>query len=188
MMAPVEKKSPDDQKAGDKSDEETIEKLVAPKSFIAGLTPIFVEYFKLKDAIGADNSEAAVAASSELTNSLKKVDTSAIDPKQKKRWIQFSNGLLAATTKIANNNNPIDQRRFFNSLSETAVKILMTFGQMTQTDLTILHCPKAFDGAGAYWIGQGDDRKNPFYKMKPENDQDPAECVEIVEKITPEKP
>ncbi|MCX5873211.1 MAG: efflux RND transporter periplasmic adaptor subunit [Deltaproteobacteria bacterium] len=188
MMAPAEKKSPDGQKADDKSDEETIEKVVAPKSFIAGLTPIFVEYIKLKDAIGVENSEAAIAASSELTNSLKKIDTSVIDPKQKKRWTQFSNGLLSTATKIANNKNPVDQRRFFNSLSETAVKILMTFGQMTETDLTIFHCPKAFDGAGAYWIGKGDDRKNPFYKIKPENDQEPVECAEIVEKITPEKP
>jgi Cu(I)/Ag(I) efflux system membrane fusion protein len=188
MMAPAEKKSPDDQKTDDKSDEETIEKLVAPKSFISGLTPIFVEYIKLKDAIGADNSEAAVAASSELINSIKKVDASALDLKQKKKWNQLSNGLLATTTKIANNKIPIDQRRFFNSLSETTVKILMTFGQMTPTDLTIFHCPKAFDGVGAYWIGQEDDRKNPFYKITSENDQEPVECAEIIEKISPENP
>jgi hypothetical protein len=59
---------------------------------------------------------------------------------------------------------------------------------MTETDLTIFHCPKAFDGAGAYWIGKGDDRENPFYKTKPEKDQEPGECAELVEKITPEKP
>jgi Cu(I)/Ag(I) efflux system membrane fusion protein len=188
MMAPAEKKFPNEQKTNDKSDEETIEKLVAPKSFISGLTPIFVEYIKLKDAIGADDSEAAVSASSELTNSIKKVDASVLDLEQKKKWTHLSNGLLATATKIANNKNPVDQRRFFNSLSETVVKILMTFGQMTQTDLTIFHCPKAFDGSGAYWIGQGDDRKNPFYKSKPEDDQEPDECAEIVEKITPDKP
>ncbi|MFH0960246.1 MAG: efflux RND transporter periplasmic adaptor subunit [Pseudomonadota bacterium] len=188
MMAPAEKKSPDDQKTDDKSDEDTIEKLVAPKSFIARLTPIFVEYIKLKNAIGTENSEAAVAASSELTNSIKKIDTSALDLKQKKKWNQLSNGLLSTTTKIANNKTPIDQRRFFNSLSETTVKILMTFGQMTQADLTIFHCPKAFDGSGAYWIGQADDRKNPFHKITPENDQEPDECAEIVEKIAPENP
>ena len=188
MMAPAEKKFPNDQKTDDKSDEETIEKLVAPKSFISGLTPIFVEYIKLKDAIGAENSEIAMVYSSELANSLKKVDASVLDLKQKKKWNQLSNGLLANATKIANNKNPVDQRRFFNSLSETVVKILMTFGQMTQTDLTIFHCPKAFDGSGAYWIGQGDDRKNPFYKSKPEDDQEPDECAEIVEKITPDKP
>ena len=188
MMAPAEKKFPNEQKTNDKSDEETIEKLVAPKSFISGLTPIFFEYIKLKDAIGADDSEVAVSASSELANSLKKVDASVLDLKQKKKWNQLSNGLLANATKIANNKNPVDQRRFFNSLSETVVKILMTFGQMTQTDLTIFHCPKAFDGSGAYWIGQGDDRKNPFYKSKPEDDQEPDECAEIVEKITPDKP
>ena len=188
MMAPAEKKFPNDQKTDDKSDEETIEKLVAPKSFISGLTPIFVEYIKLKDAIGAENSEIAMVYSSELANSLKKVDASVLDLKQKKKWNQLSNGLLANATKIANNKNPVDQRRFFNSLSETVVKILMTFGQMTQTDLTIFHCPKAFDGTGAYWIGQGDDRKNPFYKSKPEDDQEPDECAEIVEKITPDKP
>ncbi len=188
MMAPAEKKSPDDQVTDDKSDEETIEKLVAPKSFISGLTPIFFEYIKLKDTIGADNSEAAASASSELTNSIKKVDASGLELKQKKKWNQLSNALLAAATKIANYKTPIDQRRFFSSLSETVVKILMTFGQMTQTDLTIFHCPKAFDGSGAYWIGQGDDRKNPFYKITSENDQEPVECAEIIEKISPENP
>ncbi len=39
---------PSDKKPEEKSDEETVEKLIAPKGFIAGLTPVYTDYLKDK--------------------------------------------------------------------------------------------------------------------------------------------
>ena len=110
----------------------------------------------------------AISSGTELTKDVKNIDSSALDPKQKRTWNQLSNGVLAASAKVVSTRNPVDQRRFFNTLSETMVKTLMTFGQMTDSDLTVFYCSKAFDGEGAYWIGKAEDNKNPFYQTKSE--------------------
>ena len=64
----------------------------------------------------------------------------------------------------------------------------MTFGHMTDTDLTVFYCSKAFDGEGAYWIGKDVDNKNPVYETKSEANEKSDECAELIEKISPEKP
>ncbi len=130
----------------------------------------------------------AISSGTELTKHVKNIDSSALDPKQKRTWNQLSNGVLAASAKVVSTRNPVDQRRFFNTLSETMVKTLMTFGQMTDSDLTVFYCSKAFDGEGAYWIGKAEDNKNPFYQTKSETNGKSDECAELVEKISPEKP
>ena len=73
MMAPMEKMAsaenmpPLDQKAEEKSDEETIEKLTAPKSFITGLNPeIYTDYLKMKDAIKEKKTDAAILSGTDL--------------------------------------------------------------------------------------------------------------------------
>ena len=194
MMAPAEKMAsmgnepPSGKKPEEKSDEETVEKLIAPKGFVAGLTPVYTDYLKTKDAIREKDPDVAISSGTELIKDLKNIDSSALDPKQKRKWNQLSNGVLAASAKVVSNRNAVDQRRFFNTLSETMVKTLMTFGQMTDEDLTVFYCSKAFDGQGAYWIGKAGDNKNPVYQTKSETNEKSDECAELVEKISPEKP
>jgi Cu(I)/Ag(I) efflux system membrane fusion protein len=194
MMAPMEKmasaenRPPLDQKAEEKSDEETIEKLTAPKSFITGLNPVYTDYLKMKDAIKEKETDAAILSGTDLIKDLKNIDSSILDAKSKRKWNQLSNVILAAATKITSSTNPIDQRRFFNSLSEAAVKTLMTFGQMTDSDLSVFFCPKAFDGEGFYWIGKGTDNTNPVYETGAETEEKTTECADLVEKISPDKP
>jgi membrane fusion protein, copper/silver efflux system len=194
MMAPMDKMAsmgnepPSDKKPEEKSDEETVEKLTAPKSFITELTPVYTDYLKIKDAIREKDPDVVISSGTELTKNLKNMDSSALDPKQKRTWIKLSNGILAASAKVVSTRNPVDQRRFFNNLSETMVKTLMTFGQMTDADLAIFYCSKAFDGEGAYWIGEAEDDKNPYYQTKSETNGKSDECAELVEKISPEKP
>ncbi len=187
-MASVENKPPLDPNTEEKSGEETVEKLTAPKGFVAGLTQIYVDYLKLKDTIKEKNSESAISSGKELIEALKNIDSSILDSKSKRKWNQLSNGILAACAKITNARDPIDQRRFFNSLSEAAVKTLMTFGQMSDSDLTVYYCPKAFDGEGFYWIGKGTDKTNPVYETDSETNGKKSECAESVEKISPDKP
>ena len=64
----------------------------------------------------------------------------------------------------------------------------MTFGQMTDSDLTVFYCPKAFDGEGFYWIGKGTDNTNPVYETGAETEEKSTECADLVEKISPDKP
>ncbi|MGO8880370.1 MAG: efflux RND transporter periplasmic adaptor subunit [Desulfomonilaceae bacterium] len=194
MMAPMEKmasaenRPPLDQKAEEKSDEETIEKLTAPKSFITGLNPIYTDYLKMKDAIKEKETDAAILSGTDLIKDLKNIDSSILGAKSKRKWNQLSNVILAAATKITGTTSPIDQRRIFSSLSEAVVKTLMTFGQMTDSDLTVFYCPKAFDGEGFYWIGKGTDNTNPVYETRAETEEKTTECADLVEKISPDKP
>ncbi|MGA8831709.1 MAG: efflux RND transporter periplasmic adaptor subunit [Desulfomonilaceae bacterium] len=194
MMAPMEKMAsaenmpPLDQKAEEKSDEETIEKLTAPKSFITGLNPVYTDYLKMKDAIKEKKTDAAILSGTDLIKDLKNIDSSILDAKSKRKWNQLSNVILAATTKITGTTSPIDQRRTFSSLSEAVVKTLMTFGQMTDSDLSVFFCPKAFDGEGFYWIGKGTDKTNPVYETGAETEEKTTECADLVEKISPDKP
>ena len=194
MMAPMEKmasaenRPPLDQKAEEKSDEETIEKLTAPKSFITGLNPVYTDYLKMKDAIKEKKTDAAILSGTDLIKDLKNIDSSILDAKSKRKWNQLSNVILAAATKITGTTSPIDQRRIFSSLSEAVVKTLMTFGQMTDSDLSVFYCPKAFDGEGFYWIGKGTDNTNPVYETGAETEEKTTECADLVEKISPDKP
>ena len=194
MMAPMgniasaENKPPLDQKTEEKSGEETIEKLTAPKGFISGLNPVYNDYLKIKDAIKEKKPDAVILSGTDLIKDLKNLDSSLLDAKQKKKWNQLSNSILAAGAKITNARDPIDQRRFFNSLSEAAVKTLMTFGQMTDSDLTVFYCPKAFDGEGFYWIGKGTDDTNPVSETTAETEEKTTNCAELIEKISPDKP
>ena len=94
------------------------------------MTPVYTDYLKIKDAIRRKSPDAAVSSGTELTQDIKGIDSSALDPKQKRTWHEFSNSVLASTTKVVGTGDPDDQRRFFNFLSEAMVKTLMTFGQM----------------------------------------------------------
>ncbi|MGC8657437.1 MAG: efflux RND transporter periplasmic adaptor subunit [Desulfomonilaceae bacterium] len=190
MMSPLEgantaqNKNQTVQGPENKSDEETVEKLKVPSNFVKALTPLYSDYLDMKQAIMRKSSEDAISSGKQLIKHLNEIDSATMEKKPKKKWHELSNAILGAATKIIETSNPLDQRRFFSDLSESMVKTLMTFGQITGADLTIYFCQEAFDGQGFYWIGSDGDSKNPVYGAENKSD----ECAELIDKISPDKP
>src|SRR5258706_4591154 len=111
----------------------------------------YKNYLQLKDALVASNANAAKQAAGKLKTSL----TS----------LKGSKNAIADAAKITNANDLDKIRKTFASLS-TAMAAMVKGGQLSHGMLYLEYCPMANNNAGAYWLANEKEIKNPYFGDK----------------------
>ncbi len=168
-------------------EEEIIQKISAPKEFLKSMSPIIEEYLALKEALVSENSDDAAKFSENLRVLLPEINRNILDPKAREIWNKYADSIMNNLKIISSNKTVDQQRKAFDPLSETFVKMVMAFRHMMDAPLVVFYCPMALEQKGAYWIEASESRRNPYFGTKPYKGQDMLECAELVERIPPER-
>lgn len=131
--------------------------------FRGQLAKVFDQYFAVHKALAADEPASAAKAANESLAALKAVDMGLLSGQDHNEWMQASAELQTSLTEIAATEDIKSQREGFYLLSQQMTRIARRFGSVSQGPVYLLHCPMAFDNAGASWLQPDDTTLNPYF-------------------------
>ena len=142
--------------------EEVKTEKVAATPFSAIVDANVNDYLKVKNALVKDDSNAAAAAAKVLLATFNTANTTSIDAKLKKEYIDIADDAKEHAEHIADNSGKIaHQREHFALLSRDMNDMIKTFG--TNKKLYQDYCPMYDQGKSGYWISESKEIKNPYY-------------------------
>ena len=126
------------------------------------IAPIVKDYLALKNALVADNANAAANAGKQLLTTFKNVDMKAIPAAKHSKYMDIADDAKEQAEHIGANAGKIDhQREHLAMLSKDVSDLIVLFGSTQK--LYQDYCPMYNDGKGAIWISEGKAIKNPYY-------------------------
>lgn len=114
----------------------------------AKLGKAYSQYLRVKDALVSSKGDDAKREAGELVKALKEVNGAT--------------AALSAAGKIAASAELKEQRVVFSTLSDEMAK-LVKGGKLTSGSLYLEYCPMANSNAGAYWLSNEKEIKNPYF-------------------------
>ncbi len=124
---------------------------------------IVANYLELKNALVADNTEAAAATGKKVVSAFKAFDVKNYSEEEQKELKEIIEDAVEHAEHIAE--SAMDhQREHFDILSKDVVDLLAITG--TNKTLYQDFCPMYNDGKGAVWLSEFKEIKNPFYGSK----------------------
>ena len=139
-------------------------------------TAVLNSYLELKNALVADNTEAAATAGKTLFEDLGKFDQSSIAGAQKQEVLDIIEDAREHAEHISENSGKMDhQREHFEMLSKDVEDLIAIVG--TDRKLYKTFCPMYNEGKGAIWLSETKEIKNPYLGGKM------LTCGEVQEEI-----
>lgn len=125
------------------------------------LSPVFDNYFLLKDALILSDANSAAVAATNLTKAIEAVKMDKLGHEEHMIWMKVMKGLSADAKAIADSKNIDAQRKNFSSLSDQ----MYTLAKSTKFKNPVYyqHCPMYNEGKGANWLSKENQVKNPYY-------------------------
>ncbi|MEM7200917.1 MAG: efflux RND transporter periplasmic adaptor subunit [Planctomycetota bacterium] len=124
------------------------------------LAPVFEAYFDAQAALAADQLDGSKAALARLVAALPAAEGS---PGLSESWRTAATELRAAGTSAAQAADLDATRLAFRRASEALIALVHEPGDVGAAPHFEVHCPMAFDGAGASWLQRDEQVSNPFY-------------------------
>lgn len=133
--------------------------------FRRALGTAYTAYLEVQDALAQDEPEQAAAAAKGLRDALEGDLGKPLEGAPAKAWrdthapaLRDTAAALAAKTDLA------EQRTVFEPVSEAFEAAVRDYGLPEGTSAFVVHCPMAFDDAGADWLqADGDEVRNPYF-------------------------
>lgn len=124
---------------------------------------IIGDYLELKNALVADDKEAAAKAGGNLVSAFGNFDKSKFNEEQQLELIDIIEDAIEHAEHIAK--SPIGhQREHFDVLSKDVIDLIAITG--TEKTLYQDFCPMYNDKKGAQWLSESKEIKNPYYGSK----------------------
>ena len=136
-----------------------------PVGFKKQLNDLANEYLNLKDALVATDSKAAAKSVASFLIQLEKVDMTLVKGDAHNYWMEQLKVLKTHSQKITTLDDVEAQRKQFQFVSDALINSLNAFGTEGNA-LYKQHCPMAFDNAGADWISNEKEIRNPYFGDK----------------------
>jgi hypothetical protein len=133
-----------------------------PLAFVSGWDQLVVEYFKMKDALVADNTWGASMAAGRLHLGLSGIETDGLLPAHMRDWVFLRLALRGPADQIAGASSLTVQRQYFQLLSEAMLRGVFAIGAGSY-HIYVLRCPMADQGRGANWLSQQAEVQNPYF-------------------------
>jgi len=136
-----------------------------PAAFRTQLQALAAAYFEVHAALANDDLAAAREGAAPVAESLSAIDPKVLDETVRAQWIQTDGvALQAAVGALADSADLKSFRTHFKDLSDALVAALRIYGLPAGETVYVIHCPMAFDMAGADWLQAGPDEVlNPYY-------------------------
>jgi Cu(I)/Ag(I) efflux system membrane fusion protein len=136
----------------------------APEAFRAQLGALLDRYLALQAALASDDAGAARTAAATLSEQLAGMDASALTGEVATRWNEGFRLALARSGNALQEATAIEpQREAFHAFSDTLIEALQSLGLPDDRPALLVHCPMAFDFAGADWIQSEEEVLNPYF-------------------------
>jgi Cu(I)/Ag(I) efflux system membrane fusion protein len=144
------------------SKKETAHSHRAVPEFQLQLREVFIASLQLKDALVSSDAATASASIAEIKTSISKVDLNLLKDEALMDWLGYLKILNENLEIISYSNDLAAQRKAFSLFSDSLYKSLKTFGS---GGITVYydHCPMANDKAGAYWLSNSKEIRNPYF-------------------------
>ncbi|CAM4318254.1 DUF3347 domain-containing protein [Gillisia limnaea] len=124
---------------------------------------IVVNYLELKNALVADNTEAAASSGKKVVSAFKAFDVAKYSEEEQKELNDIIEDAIEHAEHIAE--SAMDhQREHFEILSKDMADLVAITG--TSKKLYQAYCPMFNDGKGAIWLSEFKEIKNPYYGSK----------------------
>lgn len=139
-------------------------------AFNASFKNVLDRYYSLRDALVASDTAAANQAAALLLQSadelkldeLRKIDTSNIIIPTAKN---YTDGISSESKGLMGETNIEDKRKSFQMISANLFDLTRTV-RYAEEKVYLLHCPMAFNDAGADWLSGSTEIKNPYFGSK----------------------
>lgn len=135
----------------------------APARFLDRLGEILDNYLGIQTALAADDDARAAKAAAEAASVLTSVEGSGLDAEAQAGWAGDRAQLTAALANVRQASDITSRRAAFLPLSTELWRILRTYGYRETGPVRWIHCPMAFENAGADWIQREAAIANPYY-------------------------
>jgi len=138
-----------------------------PEAFNVSFDKLLHDYYALRDALTADDTAAANTATASLIEAsaavkldeLKSIDTTNIIIPTAKT---YTDGISAEGKGLISKTKIDDKRKSFQMISAGLFDLIRTV-RYDKEKIYLLHCPMAFDNAGADWLNNAKEIKNPYF-------------------------
>ena len=131
-----------------------------PEIFREQLGKVVEAYLLLKDRMVA--TEAAEGALlNPVTEALAAVNMGLVKGEAHVYWMQQLEAIKAHASTLLKKSDVAEQRKQFSFLSQALINALTAFG--VDGTYYVQHCPMAFDNAGANWLSDEEQIRNPYF-------------------------
>uniref|UniRef100_UPI003565BEE1 DUF3347 domain-containing protein n=1 Tax=Salegentibacter sp. TaxID=1903072 RepID=UPI003565BEE1 len=128
----------------------------------ADLGKFLTTYLELKDALVADDFDAAENQLALLESRFKEIEDSNFDEKAADAWEGYKTQLERDLSSIASAKNIEALRESFDEFSSVIIRIAAVFDPLDEK-LYVQHCPMADNDQGADWLSLSEEIRNPYY-------------------------
>ncbi|WP_421753653.1 efflux RND transporter periplasmic adaptor subunit [Croceimicrobium sp.] len=132
------------------------------ESSTQAIEELMLGYFKLKDALVADNLKQAQEVLKTFLKDLEDVDMTQFKGAGHQLWMQESRKMKEGLMSMANSRNLEEMRIHFIEVSNSAVQLVENFPPV-QGSWYIQHCPMADANNGADWLSKSKEIRNPYF-------------------------
>lgn len=133
-----------------------------PEAFRNQLTQLTEKYYTVKNALVKSDAQQTATAAKGVLVALKAVDMTLLNEEAHMEWMTLLTPIKEAATSISTSSDVEGQRKYFNVLSDNLIEAVELFG-INSDKAYKAHCPMAFDNAGANWLSEIEDIKNPYF-------------------------
>uniref|UniRef100_UPI0025DEC2C2 efflux RND transporter periplasmic adaptor subunit n=1 Tax=Algoriphagus sp. TaxID=1872435 RepID=UPI0025DEC2C2 len=126
------------------------------------LNSVYLDYFKVKDALTTDNLADAKSSVQQMKNTLEKVDMTLFKGETHDRWMVYQKALLSSVNHARSASDIEGFRKDFQTLSSEMLKMTEQFHPFP-TKLYVQHCPMADSNKGADWLSLDQNIVNPYF-------------------------
>lgn len=128
----------------------------------ADLGKFLTTYLELKDALVADDFDAAENQLALLESRFKEIEDSNFDEKAADAWEGYKTQLERDLSSITSAKNIEALRESFDEFSSVVIRIAAVFNPLDEK-LYVQHCPMADNDQGADWLSLSEEIRNPYY-------------------------
>ena len=143
------------------------------------LTPVYLAYFHVQEALAGDDLQAATQVAADLKAAVEQVDMGLFTGHTHQAWMSRADEVSRAAEQIAAAGDLESARKGFLELARGIVALEATFGHADGRDYYVAFCPMADDNRGASWLQTTETVNNPFFGSKM------LRCGEIKDTLSP---
>ncbi|MEZ4850946.1 MAG: efflux RND transporter periplasmic adaptor subunit [Bacteroidia bacterium] len=139
--------------------------LTVPEEFSSQLEGLAQHYFDIKNALVETDAEKAKMAANHFMMNLGKIESKNLPIEVNRLWQKEQKELEKTVKSLHDAPNVDEQRVAFEPLSDQLTKVVQRYLGKGKT-FYIAYCPMAFDNAGAAWLSEFKEIRNPYFGDK----------------------
>ncbi|HIQ22809.1 MAG TPA: efflux RND transporter periplasmic adaptor subunit [Planctomycetes bacterium] len=139
------------------------EPIEIPSAARMAMNPVYQGYLAVAEALAANDLARAHQAALGLVAAADAVDGRTLGEEGSGHWKRLANQAIFAAYGVVDAEHLVAARLAFDPLSQAVLALVETFGHGLDEPLYRVHCPMAFDGRGAEWLGASRSVQNPYF-------------------------